>query len=77
MSQLSGWVLAAAAVLTGPALWAALVNGTMPLDVALTRFLLATGGCWLAASLVAGVWEPDREPAQVRADEPEPAQREG
>ena len=57
MIPLSGWVLLAGAVLASPALWSTLVAGTMPLDVALTRYLVATGGCWVVVSLVADlVW---------------------
>lgn len=69
MTQLSGWVLAAAAVLTGPALWSTLVTGTMPLDVALTRFLIATAACWVAVSVLAEVW-PSTETVQMHTDEP-------
>lgn len=59
MIPLSGWVLGAAAVLTSPALYAALVTGTMPIDVALTRFLLTTAACWVAASVARAVIWPD------------------
>lgn len=58
MIPLSGWVLAAAALITGPALWASLVEHTMPIDVALTRFLLVTAGCWVAFSVAAELLRP-------------------
>ncbi|MGO4258054.1 hypothetical protein [Marmoricola sp. RAF53] len=52
MSPLSGGVLTAATLVASPALWSSLVDGTMPLDVALTRYLIAVGVCWLLLSIV-------------------------
>ena len=52
MSPLSPGVLGGAAVVASPALWSSLVDGEMPLDVALTRYLIAIGICWAVISLV-------------------------
>lgn len=67
MRPLSGGVLALAALLTSPALWAGIVDGTMPLDVTLTRFLVACGVCWVVLSVVADLIWP--APALAVADE--------
>lgn len=53
MSPLSGGVLAGATVVASPALWSSLVDGTMPLDVGLTRYLIAVALSWGLLSLVA------------------------
>ena len=53
MSPLSGWVLGAATVVASPALWSTFVEGSMPMDVALMRFLVAVPVSWLLISLVA------------------------
>ncbi len=52
MSPLSPAVLGGAAVVAAPALWAGVVDGSMPLDVALTRYLVAIGICWAVISVV-------------------------
>lgn len=52
MSPLSGPVLIGAAVVASPALYAGLVDGSLPLDVALTRYLIAVGICWAVLSVV-------------------------
>lgn len=54
MRPVSFAVLAVAALLTSPALGAA-ATGDLPVDVALTRYLLAAGLCWLLLS-VASEW---------------------
>ena len=57
MRPLSGGVLAVAAVLTAPALWSGVVEGAMPLDVSLTRYLLACAICWVVLSVAADlIW---------------------
>lgn len=71
MIPLSGWVLVVSAALTSPALWASLVEQSMSLEVALTRYLLATGVCWVALSIAADVVWP-QTPAR-----PEGTRREG
>jgi hypothetical protein len=71
MSPLSGGVLAAATLVASPALWSSL-DGTMPLDVALTRYLIAVGICWALMSLVAEIALPSPgavEVPQVPAEE--------
>lgn len=52
MSPLSPTVLGAAAVVASPALWASLVEGTMAVNVALTRYAIAVGLCWALLNLV-------------------------
>ena len=52
MSPLSPAVLGGAAVVASPALWAGVVDGSMPLDVALTRYLIAIGICWAVLSVI-------------------------
>jgi hypothetical protein len=59
MSPLSASVVGAATVVSSPALWQALVDRTLPLDVALTRYLVALVLCWAALSLVATWAFPD------------------
>lgn len=68
MSPVSGWVLSAATVVASPALWDSLVTGTMPLDVALTRFLIAVPVSWLLLSLVSELAFPG--PGSVAPAEP-------
>jgi hypothetical protein len=58
MSPLSPAVLTGATVVASPALWACLVDQTMPLDVALTRYLIAFAICWALISLVADLAFP-------------------
>ena len=64
MSPLSPAVLGGAAVVASPALWAGVVDGTMPLDVALTRYLIAIGICWAVISIVVELAFPS--PGSVR-----------
>lgn len=64
MSPFSGWVLGSATVVASPALWSAFVDGTMPLDVALTRYLISVAVSWLLISLVAEMAFPN--PAAVK-----------
>ncbi len=52
MSPLSGSVLIGAAVVSSPALKASLIDQTMPLDVGLTRYLIAVVICWVLLSVV-------------------------
>jgi hypothetical protein len=59
VSPLSSGVLGAATLVSSPALWLGLVDGTLPLEVALTRYLIALGLCWAALSLVATWAFPD------------------
>jgi len=67
MIPLSGGVLFAAAVVASPALWLSLVEQTMPIDVALTRYFIVLGIAWVALSVLVDLVTPG--PA-VRIDEP-------
>jgi hypothetical protein len=71
MRPVSFAVLAAAALLTSPALGAA-ATGDLPVDVALTRYLLAAGLCWLVLSVASEWLWP--EPAPAPAATPSPSQ---
>lgn len=72
MIPLSGWVLAVAALVASPALWSSLVEGVMPLDVALTRYLVATAACWVALSLASELIWPSGAAASPATDAVEP-----
>lgn len=75
MSPLSGVVLGAAAVVASPA-FLSVADGSMPLDVALTRYLIAVGICWALLSLVAefAFPTPGAKPARAEAGtDPAPA----
>ena len=58
MSPFSAPVLGGAAIVASPALWQSLVDGTLPLEVAMTRYLLAVVVSWAAISLVASLAFP-------------------
>ncbi|WP_122818395.1 hypothetical protein [Nocardioides pantholopis] len=61
MKLVSAPVLGAAAVLTGPALWAAFVTGQLPTDTAVLRYAVVAVLTWAALSAwVALVGEPPR-----------------
>lgn len=68
MSPLSTTVLGGATLLASPALYQSLVDGTLPLDVALTRFLVALVVCWLAFTVLTEFVLP--RPAPQRPPEP-------
>ena len=73
MSPLSPAVLGGAAVVASPALWSSVVDGTMPLDVALTRYLIAIGICWAVISVVVELAFPAPgavRPAPVTSETP-------
>ena len=73
MSPLSPAVLGGAALVASPALWSSLVDGAMPLDVALTRYLIAIGICWAVISLVVELALPapgSVKPVPVEAERP-------
>jgi hypothetical protein len=71
-------VLAAAALVSSPALWRGLVEGGSA-SVAVTRFLVSIGLCWVALSVVATlVGPPPRaEPAARDHDEVDGHDRSG
>ncbi len=78
MSPLSTSVLAGGALLASPALYQSLVDGTLPLDVALTRFLVALVACWLALTVLTEFVLPRPDPEKggettARAADPPPA----
>lgn len=68
MSPLSPLVLGGAALLVSPALWAGFVDGTLPVDVALTRYLIAVGICWAMFSVVADFAAPSPGSAKPVAE---------
>lgn len=70
MNAPSGWVLVSAVALTSPALYAALVEGTMPIDVALTRFLLAALASWIAFSVGSSLFWPSTTQTTLPGPEP-------
>jgi hypothetical protein len=67
VSPLSLPVLGGAAVVSSPALWRALVEGTTSTEVALTRYLVSVVICWavlaFVAMLVGPAPQPEAEPA--------------
>jgi hypothetical protein len=65
MSPLSTGVLGAATLVSSPALWLGLVDRTLPLDVALTRYLVAVVICWALLSVVTTWAFPD--PGSIKA----------
>jgi hypothetical protein len=82
MKPMSFAVLAVAALLTSPALGAA-ATGDLPVDVALTRYLLAAGLCWLVLS-VASEWlwpapapEPSATQPPSQPSQPSPSGADG
>ena len=68
MIPLSGGVLFAAALVASPALWLSLVEQTMPIDVALTRFFIVLAIAWVALSILADLTTPS---TTVRLDQDE------
>ena len=72
MIPLSGGVLFAAALVASPALWLSLVEQTMPIDVALTRFFIVLAIAWVGLSILVdltmpsatGRMESDEQPAE-------------
>jgi hypothetical protein len=64
-------VLGLAALASSPALWQAW-TGALPVDTALTRFLVAVVVVWLSLSAVAmmvgGAPQPVREPGEATVD---------
>lgn len=68
MSPLSTGVLGAATLVSSPALWLGLVDRSLPLDVALTRYLIALVLCWAALSVVATWAFP--QPGSIKTDPP-------
>jgi len=69
VNPLSTKVLGAATLVSSPALWLSLVDRTLPLDVALTRYLVALVLCWAALSLVATWAFPDPGSVPARPEQ--------
>ncbi|MBS42803.1 MAG: hypothetical protein CMH83_06490 [Nocardioides sp.] len=65
MNLASAPVIGSAAVLTSPALYGAFVTGTVPIDVAITRWLVALLICWVAISAVVMMVGPPPAPKQT------------
>lgn len=78
MSPVSMPVLGGAAVVSSPALWRALVEGTTSTEVALTRYLVSVVICWAVLAFVAMLVGPAPKPeadaatAEQEAEEPAP-----
>jgi hypothetical protein len=64
---LSAPVLLGAALVSSPALWRGLVDGGSA-SVALTRFLVSIGLCWVALSVVAALVGPPPRPEPAARD---------
>lgn len=62
MSPLSMPVLGGAALVSSPALWRALVEGTTPTEVALTRYLVSVVICWGVLAFVSMLVGPAPRP---------------
>ena len=72
LNPISGVVLLVAAVVASPALWGAFVEGSIPVDAALTRYLIVVGITWACLSLISSLaWSP-RKPALVQETKPNP-----
>ena len=70
LSPISGVVLLIAAVLASPALWGAFVEGSIPVDAALLRYLIVVGITWACLSVISTfAWAP-RKPALVQETKP-------
>jgi len=65
MSPLSAPVLVGAAVVASPALWAAMVEGSMTAETALVRYLVCVGLCWAAFAVLAMLVGPPPAPPRV------------
>lgn len=74
MSPLSAPVLGAAALLTSPSL-VNVLQGVSPISVALTRFLISAGFCWMALELLSMVIGPAPRPQAADGDSSETPQR--
>jgi hypothetical protein len=68
-------VLGGAALVSSPALWRALVEGTTTTEVALTRYLVSVAICWAVLAFVAMLVgpAPRPEPAEAESAEADPA----
>ncbi len=69
MSPVSLPVLGGAALISSPALWRALVEGTTSTQVALTRYLVSVLVCWAVLGLVAMLVGPAPRPESDDEDD--------
>ena len=76
MNLLSPFVLGAAGVCASPALYAALTGG-MPMEVAMSRYLVALGICWVALSARPRPWRWSDPQACPRSSETAPTSGSG
>ncbi len=67
-NPLSGLVLGSGALLASPALWDAFVDGTMPLQTAIIRFLVGMLVSWIGFSLLGSLLAQTADPVR-RTDE--------
>jgi hypothetical protein len=69
VSPLSAPVLGGAALLTSPSLLN-VIEGVSPVSVALTRFLISVGFCWMAFEVLTMIVgpAPRPQPAEVEAE---------
>ena len=75
MNLLSWPVIIGAVVIGSPALWAALVDGTLSTDVALMRIGVCGVGIWIVLSVVASLGS--QALASTRRSQAEAGQQEG
>ena len=69
-SPSSGLVLGSGALLASPALWAAFVDGTMAVETAVVRLVVAVLVSWLGLSLLETLLSGTAEPAEDSGDVP-------
>ena len=75
MIPLTGGVLALAAVVSAPAVVGG-VEGTLPLDEAMTRYLIAVAVCWLVLAIVLDLTFPSGGPVKLPVEESQAADNE-
>lgn len=68
MIPLTGGVLTLAAVVSAPALLGG-VDGTLPIDEAMTRYLVAVAVCWLVLAIVLDLTFPPGGPVKVPVEQ--------
>ena len=71
MIPLSGGVLLAAAIVASPALWLSLVEQTMPIDVALTRYFIVLAIAWIGLSILVDLTTPGTTVRVESEEQPE------
>lgn len=76
MSPVSAPVLGGAALVSSPALWRALVEGTASPQVAMTRYLVSVLICWAVLGFVAMLVGPAPRPETPGDEGESPAEEE-